>query len=94
MNKKKVIAELKEEGFPEHIIDRTLSKVANLQPSLKTSFEQWLKDKVHPSIAIEGYTFDSLVAQYGMTGIGAFLTLDWLIREPNEAKNHLIKGIK
>jgi hypothetical protein len=47
-----------------------------------------------PKITLEGYTFKDLIHQYGMKPIGAFITMDWLKREPEKATEVLERGIK
>jgi len=38
------------------------------------------------ALTVEGYTPDRLVWDHGLTPIAAFLTLDWLLRDPDAAK--------
>ena len=58
----------------------------------KKRLQEWVEKL--PQIIIEGYSYKTLVENYGMKPIGAFLTLDWLIREPQKALTSLKKGIK
>jgi len=41
---------------------------------------------------IEGYSMNRLLTEHNMTPIAAFLTLDWLMREPAIALASLNKG--
>jgi hypothetical protein len=41
---------------------------------------------------VHGLTVDTLQRQHGMTPIAAFLTLDWLSRDPEAALASLHKG--
>ncbi len=85
---------LKEENYPSHMIENTLHKLSNLQPQTATALEKWLKDGKTPSLNVEGYTFSILTTKFGMQPIGAFLTLDWLCREPQKASDALKRGIR
>ena len=82
MNNEILAKLLKEEDYP------------TLQPIVAESFESWLYQGKLPNIEIEGYTYSILVNDYGMKPVGAFLTLDWLCRDPQKAILSLKKGIK
>lgn len=43
-------------------------------------------------IAREGYTVKGLIKDYSMNPIAAYLTLDYLEKQPDEAKKSLKKG--
>lgn len=94
MERNQIIEILKEEAYPEYMIEQTANKLENLVPEIKDVFEQWHLDGAIPSITLEGYTFQTLVNQFGMKPVGAFITLDWLKREPEKAARALEKGIR
>lgn len=76
------------------MVEKTLEKIEQFSPIIKDSFQKWAKTGKSSDTAIEGYCFDDLVKKYGMKPVGAFITLDWLIREPEKAKASLAKGIR
>ena len=94
MNKEILIKLLKEENYPTHMVDVTIEKLNKLQPIVLDNFEAWLNEGIIPDIEIEGYSYRVLVNDYGMKPVGAFLTLDWLCRDPQKASLSLKKGIK
>lgn len=94
MNKEQIIEELKKEGYPSFMIESTFKKIGNLCPKVENAFEQWMETGNQCNLVIEGYGFRDLTKKYGMTPVGAFITLDWLCREPQNAKSSLMKGIK
>lgn len=94
MNNEILAKLLKEEDYPTHMLEGTISKLNKLQPIVAESFESWLYQGKLPNIEIEGYTYSILVNDYGMKPVGAFLTLDWLCRDPQKAILSLKKGIK
>ena len=94
MERNQIIEILKEEAYPEYMIEQTANKLENLVPEIKDVFEQWYLDGAIPSITLEGYTYQDLVRLYGMKPVGAFITLDWLKREPEKAARALEKGIR
>ena len=94
MERNKIIAVLIKESYPEFMIEQTVSKIENFEPEIKEAFELWLLDGTVPKIKLEGYTFKDLIHQYGMKPVGAFITLDWLKREPEKASRALKAGVK
>lgn len=94
MDKNIILALLKEEAYPAHMIEKTLAKLENLQPQVALMFSSWVNTGKIPETSIEGFTFSILVNDYGMKPIGAFLTLDWLVREPERACSSVKRGIR
>ena len=94
MNKQQIEQILKDEGYPAFMVEKTILKIENFCPLVKSAFIKWTQTKECENIAIEGYSFFSLMDKYGMTPVGAFITLDWLSREPERAKKKKKKGIK
>lgn len=94
MEEKKIIKKLLDEGCPTFMISNTTEKIKSMNEDLKTAFFNWCNNGQTPDIAVEGFSFESLVKDYKMNPIGAFLTLDWLCREPEKAIKNLKRGIK
>lgn len=85
---------LNEEGYPNHMIDNTITKLEQLDQVIKDSFASWVENGTKPEIEIEGYSFQMLVDSYGMKPVGAFLTLNWLTKDPESALRSLKRGIR
>jgi hypothetical protein len=94
MDRNILLTLLKEENYPAHMLDKTIEKLEKLQPEILSAFTQWLSDGKTPSISIENFSFQDLTMKFGMTPVGAFITLDWLVREPEKAKRSLERGIR
>ncbi len=94
MERKQIINILNEEQYPDFMIDSTIIKIERLSPIIAEAFEKWVKNNLHPDLSVEGYSYEELVNEWGMKPVGAFITLDWLIREPEKAKKCLMKRIK
>lgn len=94
MKRKQIIEILKEEDYPEYMIEQTADKIENLENEIKEAFEKWHLDGTIPAIKLEGYSYQDLVNQFGMKPVGAFVTLDWLKKEPGKASDALRRGIK
>jgi len=67
--------------------DGVAEKIQKLSPEIYSAFEEWFNTGKISEIEVEGYTVASLRAKKKqMNAVGAFLTLDWLKREPEKAK--------
>lgn len=85
---------LVEEKYPEFMIEKTADKIENFSQIVAKAFRVWYESKEHSSIVVEGFSFKDLISKWGMNPIGAFITLDWLMREPEKAKEALNRGVK
>lgn len=94
MERNAIIEVLKEEGYPDFMIDKTVDKIESFSPIVAKAFCIWCEKEEQSNLVIEGFSFDELISKWGMPPIGAFITLDWLIREPEKAKEALTKGIR
>ena len=94
MNEQLIKSVLIEENYPDYMLAKTIEKINNLNPLIKDAFERWVTSGENPVICIEAYTVERLENEYGMKPVGAFLTLDWLVRNPENAKRALQKGYR
>jgi hypothetical protein len=83
---------VKEYGYSPKGALLVWGKVESLNEPIHSAINQWWEDNLIPGIAVQGYTVELLVAKHAMNPIAAFLTLDWLIREPEKALASLNKG--
>ncbi|MCX7773552.1 MAG: hypothetical protein N2376_10630 [Clostridia bacterium] len=71
----------------ESQVDGVVAKISRMAPDIYAAFESWFNTGVVKEIEVEGYTVASLRAKKrNMNIVGAYLTLDWLRREPDKAK--------
>lgn len=92
---KSVIKEiLAKEGYPDFMIGNTVEKIGNFAPDIANAFAEWLDKGIEPHLEVEGFSYAMLLQTYQMKPIGAFITLDWLYREPDRAKKALKRGIR
>lgn len=94
MDRERIKEILVEEQYPEFMIENTADKIEAFSLAVAEAFDNWSKNKSQPDISIEGFAFKDLITKWGMNPVGAFITLDWLLREPEKAKRALNKGIK
>lgn len=81
-----------EYGYPLPRAESAVQKLLNLQPQLRPAFEAWWGSGHFPDIEVEGYSIESLMKEFGMNPIAAFLALDWLIRDPETARALIKRG--
>ncbi|MBN2004294.1 MAG: hypothetical protein JXA21_13145 [Anaerolineae bacterium] len=88
-----LISKLTQEfGYPPKNAPLVAQKLAQFSPQIASAFEQWWKSGVLPELSVEGYSLAHLVNERSYNPIAAFLTLDWLVKEPDKAKVVLQKG--
>lgn len=94
MERAEIIRILTEKGYPQFMIEKTADKIEALSPEIAVAFENYCLNGIIPENEVEGYSYNKFVTEFGMKPIGALLALDWLVREPEKAKEALLKGIK
>ncbi len=67
-------------------INETIEQIQGFNENLLSLFYEFLEDGNFPNITVEGYNSNDLVKKYNLTEIGAFMMLDWLQKDPEEAK--------
>jgi hypothetical protein len=79
-------------GYPADGARLVAEKLARCQPWIREAFCAWWEAGTLPNLTVEGYTAQTLIEKHRMQPIAAFLTLDWLAREPALATASLKKG--
>jgi hypothetical protein len=79
-------------GYPRPGAELLAQKLVGMSDTVWRAFWAWWETGVLPDLAIEGYTVQRLLAEHNMKLIAAFLTLDYLCREPEKARASLRKG--
>src|SRR5258707_7292228 len=78
--------------YPEIGALLVADRLAAVTGSLADQFAEWWRNGTSPDLSVQGYTFGSLTERGGMNPIAAFLTLDWLERDPQRATTSLRRG--
>ena len=84
---------LEKNGYPDAAAASAAPKLERMDPELQKALLRWDKIGAFPDREIEGFTVAGLVDNVGLHPIGAFLMMDWLLREPDEAKYALAQPI-
>ncbi|OGM28470.1 hypothetical protein A2962_05430 [Candidatus Woesebacteria bacterium RIFCSPLOWO2_01_FULL_39_61] len=67
-------------------------KLRNLHPDLLGVLSIFLEAGHLDTYEVEGFTPQRLMDEHGMNTTAAIFTLDWLLREPERAKESLTRG--
>jgi hypothetical protein len=94
METKEIIKYLETQGVPKDQTEELAQMLEKVNPVLYNAFRAYVKEGTEPDICIEGYTCRGLMKELGLSITGALLTMDWLIREPENAKKAIEEGIK
>jgi hypothetical protein len=93
MNKTNVIKKLISDfSYPETGAQLIAEKIEESSPGIQEAFQVYFTSGEFPIFSIEGYTLQNLMSDHGMNPIAALLTLDWLVREPEQALKSLERG--
>lgn len=77
---------LRRNGYSGAALASAAPKIERMEPQLQQDLLRWEKIGDFPDREIEGFTVAGLVENAGLHPIGAFMMMDWLLREPDEAK--------
>lgn len=93
MDERAVAQRLQEEfGYPEHGAEVVARKIIALGSPVQEAFQEWWSCGAEPDLEVHGYTVQRLRDEQGLSTIAAFLTLDWLRREPDRALDVVKRG--
>jgi len=84
---------ISEFGYPQAGAKLIAEKLTSCNIAIQTAFwEWWQTGQLSLDIEVEGFTLESLIHKHQMKPVAAFLTMDWLMREPIKARQSLQKG--
>jgi hypothetical protein len=72
-------------------MDLTIDDVCGMDPEVQRRTLKFLETGEIEDVEIESYTIEKLT-KMGMNALAAFLSQDWLLRNPGEAKAMLKRG--
>lgn len=94
-DKNAVIARLQSEwGYPTRGAELVADKLASLSGPLKELALRWWETGAPITEEFHGYTMTSLKEKHGLSEVAAVLTLDFLIRDPDNARKQIAQGQK
>ena len=81
-----------EAGYTSGEADAAASDLLVSHPTIQQAFEQWRHTGELPTFAVEAYTAQRLVTEYGFHPVAALLTMGWLLTDPVAASAALRHG--
>ena len=81
-------------GFTKKQASRLTEELSNIDERLKTALEKWLKDGAETDFSAEGFSVIGLKQQYEMTYPAALLSIDWVLKDPDNAVKCIKKGLR
>ncbi len=79
-------------GYPPQGAELVAQRIEGLVGPLHDAFVSWWHDGTLPNVDINGHTANQLMRDRGLTPLATLLTLDWLRREPDDARTSLQAG--
>ena len=77
-------------NYPEEQVNGIIDKISRMEKSIYEAFLSWTNSKDMPTKPkFNGYTPKLLLETYPIKPPAAFMLLDWIHREPEEAINAL-----
>lgn len=84
---------LQDLGYTPQGSKSAAEKIVSMNETLKNEYIKWLETGFLPDINVEGFDLEGLMDVFDMSATSAFITLDWLLRDPDEAKSHLAEPL-
>ncbi|HTK09753.1 MAG TPA: hypothetical protein VL485_21455 [Ktedonobacteraceae bacterium] len=80
-------------GYTRKRAEETARKLQTCAPAIQKAFEQWWRGQgFAEQLEAQGYTLQRLMDEHNFRPVGAFLTMDWIMREPDQALRALARG--
>jgi len=83
---------VREFGYADWHAPRVADDIASFALPIAEAFSRWWQTGELPTMDVEGYTAARLAAEWHLQPVAVFLTLDWLLRDPEQAVAALRRG--
>lgn len=77
---------LREEGYTPAEAMHLYREMKKLSPKVRSWVIDWFNEGVYPADVVEGITVQMMVESGNLKPINAFICMDWLIKDPADAK--------
>lgn len=92
--KEEIVSRLTNMKFSPRVAEGLAEDLMEIDNRLKPLRDAWLKEDESQDYKTGEYSVLSFVKERGMMYHAALLSMDWLLKEPDEAKAELEKGIE
>ena len=90
----KIYEILIENGYSENSANLVLNELAQLSAPLNECLVEWIETGNCKDYAVDGFSIFDFQKNRKMKYPAALLTMDWLIKEPEQAKESLKRGLR
>ena len=85
---------LTKRGYTQKQASRLAEELENIDERLKPALDNWMKDETETDFMAECFTIFGLKQQYDMTYPAALLSIDWILKDPDNAVKCIKKGLR
>ena len=90
----KIYEALIENGYSEKSANLVLNELAQLSAPLNDCLVEWIETGNCKDYAVDGFSIFDFQENRKMKYPAALLTMDWLIKEPEKARESLKRGLR
>ena len=76
----------------EQALEEIITKINKMDKDIYDALLKFLETGEHQEISSGSYSLSELMRSHSMNALGAYLTLDWLRKDPENAEKSLNKG--
>lgn len=76
-------------GYNAETVEEIVEDLQHMTLRIRAAFIRWWRGGRLEAPEVEGYSLQRLIEERALNPVSAFLTLDWLAQEPQEAKDAL-----
>ena len=93
--KEKIIEILvKELDYSDHVANITADDLLKIQPQLQPALQTWLDTRDIVNVEVLGFSIKQLMEQRDYTFPSALISMDWLLTDPEIAREELTSEIR
>lgn len=92
--KNKIYTALIENGYSKRSADLILNDLLQLSAPLDAYLEEWIENGICKDYIYKGFSIKDFQYKRNMKYPAALLTMDWLLKEPEKAKESLRRGLR
>lgn len=89
-----IINLLENKGYHGPEAEMMCRELSQIDTRFNVAVEAWLNSGAETEYEISGVKLSDLMERFNMTYAAAILTMDWVLREPEEAKEAIRQGIR
>ena len=81
-------------GFTQLQARKLAEELNKVDAKLRPALEKWLNDGFETDYTVQGFSISGLMKQYDLTYPAAILSLDWILKDPDNAIKCIKKGLR